>query len=32
MKLADLVDLSVLRDVEKSGFFIDPYGKSAGAR
>ncbi len=32
MKLADLVDLSVLREIEKSGFFLDLYGKGAGAR
>ena len=32
MKLADLVDLSVLREIEKSGFLVELYGKGAGAR
>ncbi len=32
MKLADLVDLSVLREIEKSGFLLELYGKGAPAR
>jgi hypothetical protein len=32
MRLADLVDLSVLREIEKSGFLLELYGKGAAAR
>jgi len=32
MKLADLVDLSFLREIEKSGFLAELYGKGAAAR
>jgi hypothetical protein len=32
LKIADLVDLSFLREIEKSGFLADLYGKGATAR
>jgi NitT/TauT family transport system substrate-binding protein len=32
IKLADLVDLSFLREIEKSGFLVELYGKPAVAR
>jgi ABC-type nitrate/sulfonate/bicarbonate transport system substrate-binding protein len=32
MKLGELVDLSVLREIEKSGFLAELYGKGAAAR
>jgi NitT/TauT family transport system substrate-binding protein len=32
MKLTDLVDLSFLREIEKSGFLAELYGKGAAAR
>jgi hypothetical protein len=32
MKLTDLVDLSFLREIEKSGFLAELYGKGTTAR